>query len=237
MTLRSYSADSVARYSWAGGKLEAAPVKLHALGVFIPQSVTLKKNELLTIGGTRSTLILDSKTGQPKQAGQSFMNIEVDLHGADPAIVLPKMQEMLFFPDLAQAIAALPESVADALPIHPGGAPAEKGDYVHFFDAGHWIKIEGHASQFSNPVLVDGAEAEYTSEARQWFISGSITLLIYVDETGKVSEIWLTQPLGYGLDQNAAKSVQQYVFKPAQYAGHPVGTLLKVMVRFQTYRQ
>ena len=108
MTLRSYSADSVARYSWAGGKLEAAPVKLHALGVFIPQSVTLKKNELLTIGGTRSTLILDSKTGQPKQAGQSFMNIEVDLHGADPAIVLPKMQEMLFFPDLAQAIAALP---------------------------------------------------------------------------------------------------------------------------------
>jgi len=235
MTLRSYSADSVARYSWVDGKLEAAPVNLHALGVFIPQSVTLIKNNLLAIEG--STLIVDSKTGQPKQAGQSFMKIEVDLHGADPAVVLPKIQEMLFFPDLAQAIAALPESVAGSLPIHPGGASAEKDDYDHFFDAGHWIKIEKHPSQLSNPVLVDSVVAKYTPDARQWFISGSVSLLIYVDETGKVGEIWLTQPLGYGLDQSAAKSLKQYVFKPAQYAGHPVGTLLKVVVGFQLYRQ
>jgi len=123
MTLRSYSADSVARYSWVDGKLEAAPVNLHALGVFIPQSVTLIKNNLLAIEG--STLIVDSKTGQPKQAGQSFMKIEVDLHGADPAVVLPKIQEMLFFPDLAQAIAALPESLAPC-PFIPAGHQQKK---------------------------------------------------------------------------------------------------------------
>ena len=57
-------------------------------------------------------------------------------------------------------------------------------------------------------------------------ISGTITLIYLVAETGGVDEVWLAKPLSDTLDESAAKSERDNVFQPATLDGKPVGTVL-----------
>jgi hypothetical protein len=41
--------------------------------------------------------------------------------------------------------------------------------------------------------------------------------------------------MGFGLDESAADAVRQYLFKPEQCDGRPVGTVLSVDVNFQVF--
>lgn len=50
-----------------------------------------------------------------------------------------------------------------------------------------------------------------------------------------MDEVWLLRPLGFGLDENAANTVRQYVFKPAQLDGKPVEAELNMEVNFQIF--
>jgi len=71
--------------------------------------------------------------------------------------------------------------------------------------------------------------------ARQEKISGNVPMLVYASETGHVGDIWLASTAGYGLDEEAEKTVQHYVFKPAIYDGKPVETMLNVEINFQVF--
>src|SRR5665213_1367393 len=115
MALRSYSADPVASYAWVDDKLEAKPIQLHTLGVFTTRSVKLKKDKIV-LEGERATLVGDAQKSHVRPTVKVPMKIEVDLRGADSAVVLPRLQEMLFFADTTSAIAGLPEPVAGTLP-------------------------------------------------------------------------------------------------------------------------
>ena len=57
-------------------------------------------------------------------------------------------------------------------------------------------------------------------------VSGTITFIYLVSDMGGVDELWLAKPLGANLDESAAKTSREDMFKPATLNGKPVGTPL-----------
>ena len=78
------------------------------MGVLTIKSVKLKGQQV-RIDGTRRTLLYDKK-GKLALYGSESPEVEimVDLHGADPNMVLPQLENDLFFPSLGDAVAAVP---------------------------------------------------------------------------------------------------------------------------------
>jgi hypothetical protein len=57
-------------------------------------------------------------------------------------------------------------------------------------------------------------------------VSGTITLIYFVNDIGRVDEVWLAKPLAPGVDESAAKAGRENLLRPASYDGKPVGTVL-----------
>jgi TonB family protein len=238
LVLRSFSADPVAQYKWVHGVILPGPVGLHGLEAFLDDSVKLKGGKII-LQGNRVTLVQNGTN--LASVGHTPMTLQIDLEGADPAVVIPQLQAALFFQNTDSAIASLPAMVAHMLPaaIDKTGQPIPLTKPVcecyRIFKDGNWIEVEKSVSKYSNPVALKMVEPNYSEEARRAKISGAISLAIHVSEKGQVDEVWLLGPLGFGLDENAANAVKQYVFKPAQLDGKPVEAALTVAVNFEIF--
>ena len=222
--LRSYSADPVAKYTWVDGKLLPDPIVLHGLEAFFTDTVRQKGSKIL-IEGQYSTLVLSG--GKLAPMGKLPMRIEVDLQGANPAAVLPQLQALLFFPSLGAALKGLPEYVADMLPFPVDGKFQPACHCVHVLQDEKWIKLEGNNPKLVPPAFIKMVSNDsLTQMAIDAKVSGTITLIYYVSETGRVDEVWLAKPLGADLDESAAKLGRDNILQPATLDGKPVGTVL-----------
>jgi TonB family protein len=72
----------------------------------------------------------------------------------------------------------------------------------------------------------------YTEEARALKIQGTVSMVVLVDEQGKVSSVVVFIPLGFGLDEQAAKAARQMRFTPALKGGRPVSFWQRIEVEF-----
>jgi TonB family protein len=106
------------------------------------------------------------------------------------------------------------------------------------------IQVEGFdgpvykvGNRVSEPKLIDSVEAEYSHEARSAKIEGTVVVSLIVDAKGTPQNVHVTHFLGKGLDDQAAKAVRQYRFKPAinLNTGQPVAVPISVEVRFRLY--
>jgi TonB family protein len=234
MALRSFSAERVARYEWVNDKFAPVPGHSFTLGVFTTRSVKLKSNRLI-FEGIRGTLVRDAQKDLLNRTGDRSMKLEIDLRNAPTTLSLPMLENMLFFEDTATAIAGLPMPLSEMLPANANEVPKTRCDCNRAFDSGHWIRLAKNDLRFVNPKLKSSAEPEFSEEAREKKISGEVAVVIYVNSSGRVEDVWLGDPLGSGLDENAVKAVRQYVFEPATYEGRPVGIDLVVGVNFQIF--
>jgi hypothetical protein len=222
--LRSFPADAVVTYTWFDGKLIPDTVIMHGMGAFIPDTVRQKGSKIL-IEGQFETLV--RAAGKIAPMGQLPMRIEVDLQKAAPATVLPLLQAQLFFPSLGEALKSLPEYVADMLPYPIDVKLQPPCNCVHVLQDGKWIDIDG-----SNPNLVPPGFTKMVPNptldqmAIDAKISGTITFIYQVSDMGRVDELWLAKPLSSALDESAAKTCREDMFKPATLNGKPVGTVL-----------
>ena len=91
-------------------------------------------------------------------------------------------------------------------------------------------KIGGSVSA---PTLISKREPEYSDEASQAHISGSVLLSIIVQADGTPGNIKIVRPLGFGLDEKAAAAVNTWRFKPALKDGVPVSVYAQVEVTFR----
>jgi TonB family protein len=64
---------------------------------------------------------------------------------------------------------------------------------------------------------------------------GLVILSAIIDETGKVVDPWIMQPLGKGLDEKAVEIMEKWRFKPAQQHGHPVKVEMALEIQFNLY--
>jgi TonB family protein len=65
------------------------------------------------------------------------------------------------------------------------------------------------------PVLLKEVKPHYPEAARRAKVQGHVFLSLVVDTAGHPTDIKVLQSVGYGLDEEAVKSVQHWTFKPA----------------------
>jgi len=93
------------------------------------------------------------------------------------------------------------------------------------------------ADSTTAPVVISQVQPQYTDQARQQRLQGSVTLQLVVRTDGTVSNIQVTRSLGGGLDEAAIEAVKQWKFRPATRNGVPVDVLLSVTVNFALYNR
>ena len=83
------------------------------------------------------------------------------------------------------------------------------------------------------PKVLSKIEPEYTAEARDARIEGTVELSLQIDADGLAQNIQITRSLDGGLDQSAAAAIQQWRFKPGEKNGKPVRVAAKIEVNFR----
>jgi len=75
---------------------------------------------------------------------------------------------------------------------------------------------------------------EYTAEARQLHIEGSVVIRVRVQADGSIQILDVVSGLGHGLDESAKRAVMATKFEPATDGyGHAVASVVVVTVNFQ----
>jgi len=87
----------------------------------------------------------------------------------------------------------------------------------------------------STPVPMYVVQPEYTQEAREAKVSGTVLVNLIVDGQGSPQNVHILRGLGDGLDEKAVEAVKQYKFKPAMLDGRPVPVKLNVEVNFKLF--
>lgn len=78
-------------------------------------------------------------------------------------------------------------------------------------------------------------DPDYSEPARAAKFQGTTSLSVVIDASGRVRDIRVTDPLGLGLDDQAAAKVRSWKFEPAQRYGKPVNVQVRVEVEFHLY--
>ena len=136
--------------------------------------------------------------------------------------------------DAADAMAGLPMPIADRLSANSSDRTEGSCHCTRVFDGGQWIEYAPKDPQYKVPKLKYAGNPELSDEVRHEKISGTVSVMIYVNSMGHVEDVWLLRPLEFGLDESAEKAARQYVFEPATYEGRPVGTNIFVDVDFKS---
>jgi TonB family protein len=85
------------------------------------------------------------------------------------------------------------------------------------------------------PKLIYKVEPQYTEDARDAKIAGSVVLTMEVDEQGATRKIEVKRGLDPGLDKNAIDAVSQWRFEPARRKDEPVAVFATVEVNFKLH--
>jgi TonB family protein len=217
LILQNFSADASPNFEWAANGISSAPPKVRTLGVFKFSSAKLH-NDTLELSGRRSTIYKD-KNEKPKLLGDAPVVIRIALNGADPTQVLLRLKQELFFPTLQAAVTAIP--VLDRQMLYPADEPQPSTSLCPTAGA-----------HYQRPQAVYQESADFTEEALRVYFSGSVTISLTVDENGHPSDLWLKQPAGMGMDEQAIRAVSHYIFKPATCDGVNVKTPITIEQSF-----
>ena len=85
----------------------------------------------------------------------------------------------------------------------------------------------------SAPVLLSKVEPQYTEEARQAKLQGTVVLYVEVGPDGRASNVRVQRSLGMGLDEKAIEAVKQWRFRPGMKDGKPVTVVATIEVNFR----
>lgn len=88
---------------------------------------------------------------------------------------------------------------------------------------------------YEAPELIRRVPANYSSEAAREKVDGVVVLLVTVAADGSVRNPQILKGLGYGLDEQAIKSVLQWRYKPARKNGESIDSQVTISLGF-TYR-
>ena len=94
-------------------------------------------------------------------------------------------------------------------------------------------EVSAAAASPSPPAILTKHEPKYTREAIKAKLEGTIVISLVVGADGIPRDVKVLHGLGLGLDEEAAKAVATWRFKPATKNGEPVGVQAQVEVNFK----
>lgn len=83
------------------------------------------------------------------------------------------------------------------------------------------------------PKLLRKVEPTYTDVARNALVQGTALFEVVVGTNGRLRDIAVVSPIGFGLDERAAEAMKQWEFEPAQKEGKPVNVRANIEVNFR----
>jgi TonB family protein len=93
-------------------------------------------------------------------------------------------------------------------------------------------KIYKMSDGVTQPRILYKQEPEYTPEAKDEKIEGTVTLQVVIATTGYAENIRVIRSLDPGLDANAIAAVSNWQFKPGMKDGQPVAVYATIEVTF-----
>ena len=86
----------------------------------------------------------------------------------------------------------------------------------------------------TQPYPIRSVKPDYTSQALQARLQGSVTLEVEVLANGTVGAVKILKSLDtrYGLDGQAIRCAKQWVFRPGTINGKPVDSLVQIILEF-----
>jgi len=108
-----------------------------------------------------------------------------------------------------------------------GIAPLVRAQYVRIGNFG-----ASPPAGMTAPTVLKSAIALYTEDARTRGIEGTVTIEALIGEDGKIKSTRLLKGLGFGLDEVALASVQEWKLSPATRNGLPVSVGAQMDVVF-----
>jgi TonB family protein len=106
-------------------------------------------------------------------------------------------------------------------------APVANAQYIRIGNPGA-IPTAG----LNAPTVLSSPVALYTEDARTHGIEGTVTIEAVIDENGRITSSRILKGLGYGLDQIALESVQDWKISPATSNDLPVSVVAQIDVEF-----
>ena len=88
-------------------------------------------------------------------------------------------------------------------------------------------------SHHTPPQVIHKADPEYTPEALEATLMGSVTLTAVIDAAGNPTEIKVIRSLGKGLDEKAVECLKKWRFKPGTHNSEPVSVKATVEINFR----
>ncbi len=85
------------------------------------------------------------------------------------------------------------------------------------------------------PRAIHSPNPEYSEEARQAKIQGTVVLGTIVGADGHTHNIYVARSLGHGLDEQAIKTLREWTFEPGVSDGAPAPVLINVEVHFRLH--
>jgi len=88
----------------------------------------------------------------------------------------------------------------------------------------------------SPPQVLQKFDPEYTHEALDAKLQGTVTLSVVITPEGRASQISVVKSLGLDLDQKAVECVEKWRFRPAMRNGEAVPVRATVEINFRLPR-
>ncbi len=112
-------------------------------------------------------------------------------------------------------------------------------DYVQLFETdnsgNHLFKVYNPRDVTTKARIISRIEPEYTEEARQNKVSGTIVLRGIFSFDGRVRGLRVVSGLPYGLTERALAAARKIKFVPATKDGHPVSQYIQIEYNFNLY--
>jgi len=237
--LRGFSAQSEIDWRWDGNTLVQVPPALHSLGVLTPKSVSIK-GDRVEIDGDRQILLRSGDKSFMLSQGKEAVRVVLDLKGADMSNMLPRLRDLIFYPDLKTALADLPEQYQGLLPAGVGvAAPKDKPKRCDCAGPRGVECSQQHPNLqmvgMKPPTVLTSVDPEFPASALADKVNKNVQIGLIVNTAGKPDFLWVASPGDSETDANALHSVSQYTFKPATCHGQPVAVDLFIDVNFQIH--
>lgn len=85
----------------------------------------------------------------------------------------------------------------------------------------------------TSPQVIAKSDPEYTKEAADAKIEGTVILSTVIDTDGNPTGISIVKSLEPGLDRKAVECLQRWRFKPALHRGEPISVKASVEINFR----
>jgi protein TonB len=85
----------------------------------------------------------------------------------------------------------------------------------------------------TDPKVIKEVRPQYSPEAMRARVQGEVLLRAVISEKGAVTNIRVEKSLDEGLDREAVKALEKWVFEPARRNGDPVRVEVMVALSFK----